>query len=83
MTLSKSERVLRARFAAFTMHSRNDPRRVTAQARIAFMQRFEDEVDPDKKLSTSERERRALAARKAYFTRLAYLSVKKRRRKRT
>lgn len=78
--MSGAERVLRARIAAFTMHSRNDPKQITKAARLAFMQRFENEVDPQRELPVEERERRALAARKAYFTRLAYRSVRARNR---
>ena len=42
-------------------------------------QRFVDQVDPERRLPERERLRRADAARRAYFTRLAYLSARKRR----
>ncbi len=71
-------RSLRGRIGAYAMHAHNDSRIVTANARAAFMSRFEDEVDPTRILSESERDRRALAARKAYFSRLAYNSAKAR-----
>ncbi len=48
-------------------------------ARRAFNQRFLDQVDPDRHLPDRERQRRAEAARRAYFTRLAYLSARSRR----
>jgi hypothetical protein len=48
-------------------------------ARRAFNQRFLDQVDPDHRLPDRERHRRAESARRAYFTRLAYLSARSRR----
>ena len=79
VSLSPSERSLRARLAAHTLHSRVDSRAHTAPARAAFLSRFEREVDPDCTLPEAERARRAAQARKAYFTRLALQSVKARR----
>jgi hypothetical protein len=70
---------MRARMAAYTLHARHDPRETTKAARSAFNQRFLDEVDPERRLPERERLRRADAARRAYFTRLAYLSARKRR----
>ncbi len=78
-SLTPSERVMRARMAAYTLHARHDPRETTKAARRAFNQRFLDEVDPERRLPERERLRRADAARRAYFTRLAYLSARKRR----
>jgi hypothetical protein len=43
----------------------------TRPAREAFLKRFEREVDPDNKLSTDERRRRAEHAKRAYMLRLA------------
>jgi hypothetical protein len=43
------------------------------------MDRFYDQVDPDRSLPAAERERRAEHARKAYFQRLAAKSAKARR----
>lgn len=51
----------------------------TAPAREAFLARFEREVDPDGTLTPAERSRRAEAARKAYFLRLAAKSRDARR----
>ena len=76
--LSPSERSLRARLGAFTLHSRYDPRDTTAAARAAFLSRFLDDVHPDRILPEKERLRRASYARKAFFTRLARLSAIKR-----
>ncbi len=78
-SLTPSERVMRARMAAYTLHARRDPRETTRPARRAFDERFLDEVDPNRRLPERERLRRADAARRAYFTRLAYLSARKRR----
>lgn len=74
MTLTPSERVLRARAAAYTQHARHDARATTAAARAAFLARFEREVDPDGLLHPDERARRAEAARRAFMTRLALRS---------
>ncbi len=79
--LSPAERSLRGRMGAYALHARYDPRQTTAAARDAFLRRFLDEVDPDRVLPEPERLRRAAAARKAYFTRLAYLSSRRRRRR--
>ena len=75
-------RSLRSRIAAFRLHATHDARETTAAARKAFEDRFVREVDPDEQLPLPERMRRAEAARRAYFTRLAYLSAKKRAAKR-
>jgi hypothetical protein len=78
-SLTPSERVMRARMGAYTLHARYDPRATTKAARRAFNERFLDEVDPERRLPERERLRRADAARRAYFTRLAYLSARRRR----
>jgi len=81
-SLTPSERVMRARLAAHTLHATiTDPAAHTAPARKAFLDRFELEVDPDGTLDPSERARRAAHARKAYFARLALKSAKARGRK--
>ncbi|MGB7052709.1 MAG: hypothetical protein WBG41_14170 [Acidimicrobiales bacterium] len=66
--------------AAHVLHSRYDSKELTRAARDKFEQRFLDEVDPDRKLPEKERLRRARAARKAYFIRLALKSARARRR---
>lgn len=55
----------------------------TAAARVAFMARFEHQVDPDGTLPPEERARRAANARKAHFQRLALKSQKARAKRRT
>lgn len=78
-SLTPTERVMRARMAAYMLHARYDPRETTKAAHRAFNQRFVDQVDPNRRLPDRERHRRAEAARRAYFTRLAYLSARSRR----
>lgn len=69
------------RIGGLTTASRHDPRQQTAKARATFLARFAEKVDPDGSLSPEERERRAVAARKAYFAQLALKSAQARRRK--
>jgi hypothetical protein len=59
----------------------NDRSARTAPARKALLERFEREVDPDGVLPPEERARRADAARKAYYTKLALKSSQARRRR--
>jgi len=56
-------------------------RRLPDAARSAGQ--FEREVDPDGKLSPQERAKRAEYARKAHMQRMAWKSVKARRRRKT
>ena len=71
---------LRAKIAAYSRWALTaDPTSATAPARSAFNARFDREVDPDGVLPAAERARRAEYAKKAYMTRLAYLSAKARR----
>jgi hypothetical protein len=58
------------RLGALRQQARHDTRDTTRAARSAFLARFEREVDPDAKLSPTERARRADAARRAYFASL-------------
>ena len=81
MSMTASDRVLRARLAAYTLHANcPDPKKHTAPARKAFMTRFEREVDPEGILPPEDRQRRAVLARKAHMTRLALRSAQSRRR---
>jgi hypothetical protein len=80
--LTPAERSMRARMAAHVSHSRHDPKERTRAARDKFEQRFLDEVDPERVLPQAERERRALQARKAYFTGLSLKSARARRKRR-
>jgi len=78
-TDAAAERVSRARLAAYSLHAKYDAAETTAAARAAFLDRFERDVDPDGTLSVPERLRRAEAARRAYFTRLALRSAQARK----
>lgn len=79
-SLTPEQRSLRARMAAHLSWARTaDPAARTAPAREKFDQRFLDAVDPDRKLPEKERQRRAVHARKAYFTALALKSARARR----
>ena len=77
--MTPAERALRARMAAYSLHAKRDARETTAAARAAFLDRFDRMVDPDGTLPEAERQRRAAAARKAYFTGLALRSAQARR----
>ena len=81
--LTPAERSLRGRMGAYVVHARYDPRQTTAPARAAFLKRFLDEVDRDRVLPEPDRLRRAAAARKAYFTRLAFLASRRRRQRKS
>ena len=74
-------RRMRGRIGGLALAASRDPREYTAPARAAALQRFEKQVDPTGTLPPDERARRAEAARKLYFTQLAYKSVLSRRRR--
>jgi hypothetical protein len=81
--VSRAERSLRARLAAYALHAQQDPRETTANGRAAFLARFDREVDPEGRLEADERRRRAEQARRAYFAPLSLAAVKARQAKRT
>lgn len=64
--------------AAHALHARTNGREHTKPARAAFLQRFEDQVDPDGKLPPDERRRRAQHALKSHMTSLAIKSARAR-----
>lgn len=70
--LTPTQRSQRARIAALARHSRTDGRDATQPAREAFLARFERQVDPDGRLDPQERARRAEAAKREHFQRMAY-----------
>jgi hypothetical protein len=78
--MTPSERSLRGRIGAYSLHAQG--RTNTGPARRKFMERFLREVDPDGVLPEAERRRRAEAAKKAHFARLALKSAKSRAKKR-
>jgi hypothetical protein len=71
----------RARLGAYAQQAAYDTRETTRKARLAFNQRFLEQVDPDGTLPETERTRRALAARKAYFAALSLRSATVRRKR--
>jgi len=73
------ERSLVARMGAHALHAKHDSRELTGPARKAFDDRFLRQVDPKGVLPEAERNRRAMHARKAYFTGLALKSAQVRR----
>lgn len=79
MPLTPEQRSLRSRLAAHTRWANEDPRDQMSAAREKFDERFEKQVDPDGILPLEERRRRTEAARKAYFTQLAFKSSRARK----
>lgn len=71
-SLTPTQRSQRARIAALARHSRTDGLTATQAAREAFLARFERQVDPDNRLDPAERARRAEAAKREHFQRMAY-----------
>lgn len=72
MSLTPEQRSLRARMGGYAVAAKHDTREITKPARKAFMNRFEDQCDPDRVLPELERQRRAEAAKKLYFEQLAW-----------
>jgi len=82
--LTPADRSLRAKIAANTKWSTVlDRSEATQPARDAFLQRFENQVDPNNELPEGVRKRNAESARRAYFQRLAYESARVRRAKKS
>ena len=71
-----SDMALRGRIGGLVKASRYDRDGLTSAARNAFLERFEDEVDPERGLPEEERARRAKAALRAHMTRLALRSAR-------
>lgn len=77
--LTPEQRSLRARLAAQTRWSREDPSANAARGQAGLLAKFEREIraeNPD--LPDAEVARRAESARKAHMSRLAFLSAKAR-----
>ena len=80
MTAKSIEASLRGRIAANERWAHTSDRTAaTVPGRAGLEARFEREVDPNRELDPAERARRVDAKRKAYFERLALLSVRSRR----
>lgn len=75
-----AERSQVAKIAAHTRWANTDDRSAATQpARDGLLRKFEDQVDPDRRLSPPERARRAESARRAHYQRLAKKSAQARR----
>ena len=75
LAFDPEEMARRGRVGGRVTHARHDSRALTEPARAAFDRKFLVEVDPDRTLPESERERRAREARRLYFARLGRLSA--------
>lgn len=80
-SLTPQQRSHRARLGGLATAANNDSKEYTKPAREAFARRFLDEVDPERVLPEAERLRRAEAAKKRYFSALAYKSARARSRR--
>ena len=72
----------RARIGGLALAASHNSKAYTRNARAAFLSKFEAQVDPDGILPLAERQRRATAARRLHFARLAYRSAVVRRQRR-
>lgn len=81
--LTPEQRRIRAQIAANTRWSKEDPTATAERAQAGLLEKFRREVDPNNELPEAERERRALAARRAHMQRLALASSKARSAKRS
>ena len=79
MSLTPSQRSLRARAAAHALHANGGTS--THAGTAAFLSRFERQVDPEGILLPEERARRAAHARKGYFAKLALRASRARSKK--
>lgn len=75
--MTPEQRSQRSRLAAQARDAQGKTN--TGPARAAFEQRFVNMVDPDRVLPEAERAKRADAARSAHFTRMAFLSSRRRK----
>lgn len=83
-TLNPEQRRQRARLAALTRWSKEDPQLSAVRAQAGLLARFRREIaatHPD--LPPAELDRRAEAARRAHMTRLAFVSSKARAARKT
>ena len=79
LPITPSERSIRARIGAYSLHSQVDGRTITSAARRAATEslndRLLDQIDPDHVLTDAERARRLDYARSAHFQKLALKSA--------
>ena len=78
-TFDSTDMALRGRIGGFARAALYSPEELTGKARAGFLQRFENEVDPNGTLTPEERCRRAQAALRAHMAQLARKSALKRR----
>lgn len=76
--LTPEQRTQRARLAAYTRWSQEDPAANAARGQAGLLARFERQVDPNNELAPAERTRRAEAARRAHMLSLAFKSSRAR-----
>jgi hypothetical protein len=82
VNLTPAERTLRASIAAHTGWATTADRTArTEPGRQAMLEKFARQVDPDNQLTPAERAKRVENARKAFYQRIAFQSVKARRRR--
>lgn len=80
--LTPEQRTQRARIAALTRWSRENPKANAERGQDGLLEKFRREVlEPDPAVVEPELTRRAEAARKAHMARLAYRSAKVRQAK--
>lgn len=72
----------RSKLGGLAYHARHGSQGLALAGQKGLMARFEREVDPDGSLAPEERQRRALAARRAHFTRIGIKGGKVKRRDR-
>jgi hypothetical protein len=81
-TPDQEHRVLIARIGGYARAAQHDSTAMTANARAngpGSISYWESKVDPDHVLSDADRRRRAEAAKKEHYTRLALASAKARK----
>lgn len=69
--MTPEQRRQRAQIAARTRWAHQDGHQGTQAARDRFLERFLDEVDPDRRLPLEVREKRAENAKRVYFQAMA------------
>lgn len=83
--VKKTTSVDRSQIAKIAAHTRwantADRSAATQAARDGMARKFEDQVDPERRLAPEERARRAGSARRAHYQRLALKSAQSRRAK--
>lgn len=80
--MTQNDRAAWGRIGGLTANARHGGDAMTAGARRGFVERFEREVDPEGRLDSAERSKRAERAMRAYMLRLAMASAQARAAKR-